>query len=268
MLPHSGKIAIAVGLLIGVLALPQYALCGGNGKEIPQDNLSASLKTFGIDTESDDEETRALLNMWSNHLQESTRFSSDDYLAAIESLQRDYFKAIALLNQRITETNSFRDDYTSRWLRDLNQKFGADFIVKNRKAILDNFSAIISRSYHQYGKELKDVIYIETMLYGSYKEFFNSFIKFYQNELSPDDKERLKARKDAAEKLLGLIGEASITLMHENLVLNERMNNNRAKKHGQELFEFFNSHTLSKHFEISKAADDLDAAIQRYSNHK
>jgi len=269
MLPYSRKIFLVVGLLIGILIFPIYTLCSSGGKEdSPQDHLSGSLKAFGIDAHADDEATRTLLELWSNYLEERTHFSSADYLEAIESQQLDYYKAINLLNKRITDTNNFRNDYTSRWLKDLNRKFGPEFIVGNREAILHNFAAIISRSYHQYGKELKDLVYIETMLYGSYKEYFNSFMKFYEDELSPGDQVKLKARKDVAETLLNLIGEASITLMHENLVLSERMNNNRARKHSKELFEFFDSHSLSKFFEISKASDDLDAAIQNYKNQK
>ncbi len=189
-------------------------------------------------------------------------------MEAIKSLQIDYYKAISVLSSKIEETKKHRENYSPAWVTDLVQLFGKDYIVNNRKAVYDNFGAIIGRSYHHYSKEMKELIYIETMLYGSYREYFSSFVEFYDEVLNADQKIKLKTRKDAAVNLLNLINQASYRQLYENEILFERMRDSRAKKHDKELFNFFKKHSLSKNFDVSKASDDLDAAIKNYKREK
>ena len=244
--------------------------CSGPDESIAinaaNNKISRSIEEFKAISNSDDEATRALINKWSEHLQAISHFSNMDYLAAIKSLEIDYYKAISVLNSKIQETKQHRKNYSSVWVTDLTQQFGKVYIVKNRKAIFDNFGAIIARSYHHYGSEMKELIYIETMLYGSYQEYYSSFIKFYDRELDSDQKMKLKTRKDAADNMLKLINEASYRQLYEKEILFERMRNNKAMEQDKELFEFFRKHPLSTYFDVSKASDDLDAAIQIYKN--
>lgn len=273
MRPHKSKL-IGTILVTPLLALFFFhnSACSSQDESVATDatksEISRSIEEFKAISNSDDQVTNALLNKWSEHLQAISRFSSIDYLEAIQSLEKDYHKAISVLSSKIEETKEHRKKYSSAWVIDLTQQFGKEYIIKNRKAILDNFLAIIGRSYQHYGKEMKELIYIETMLYGSYQEYFESFIKFYEEELSNDQKMKLKTRKDAADNLLNLINEASFRQLYENEILFERMRNSRAMKYDKELFDFFKNHSLSTNFDVSKASDDLDAAIKNYENEK
>ncbi len=60
---------------------------------------------------------------------------------------------------------------------------------------MDNFGAIISRDYHKYGKELKNLIYIEAMLYGSYREYFGMFIDYFNREIDDGPEKKYKQEK-------------------------------------------------------------------------
>ncbi len=127
---------------------------------------------------------------------------------------------------------------------------------------MDNFGAIISRDYHKYGKELKNLIYIEAMLYGSYREYFSVFIDYFNREIDDGARKKLQTRKEAAQAFLDLINEVSFTRMHENYVLKEKMADNMAIEQDKELFLFFKDHALSQFFDMSKACSDLRRVIK------
>lgn len=234
----------------------------------PDDNegneayIGRVFQIFSKTLESDDKETQLLLNRWNKYLISASHFSNADHQEAIESQQIEYFNAISDLNKRIEETNNFRKEYSSSWVDDLLGKFGEEYVKKNRDAILDNFGAIIARSYHQYEKELQDLIYVETMLYGSYKDYFSMFLDFYNEKLDDHGRKKLMPREKAAVAFLELIQDVSFTHMHQTYVLRDKMEENRARKNNKDLFLFFREHPVSQNFDISKANNDLERAIQ------
>ncbi len=233
-----------------------------DGSKKSEAYITKILQFLSETSADDDTKTQALMKQWDDHLLGIKDFSSTEHFLAIVNQQSDYYKAITDLNDRIKETNNYRKQYSSAWIDDLINHFGKDFLQNNRTVIIDNFGAIMAWSYHHYVEELKDLIYIETMLYGSYKEYFGMFIQFYNEELDDEGRKKLKTRKDVAESFLSIIYNASFTKMHETLVLTEKMADNRAKKLNEELFHFFKEHPLSRNFNLSKAGNDLDKAIQ------
>ncbi len=232
-----------------------------NYGQIEKNNIPELIQAFTDTLEPDDQQIPELLDKWNDYLFRISRFSNEEYIVAIENQQLDYNGAVVKLNKRIEKTDTYRKGYSSKWIDDLGDKFGKGFVADNREQILDNFGAIIARNYHLYADELKNLIFIEAMLYGSYKEYFGMFLDFYKKEMSTTGQKQLKQHKEAAESLLDLTRKASIAQMYERLGLTEKMEENRAKNYSEELFVFFKEHPLSKYFDISKASDDLDAAI-------
>jgi hypothetical protein len=230
--------------------------------------IAKAFQAFAIKLESDDEETRKLMNQWNEYLIRVSHFSCEDYFSAINKQQMGYLKAISILGDQIKNTNSQRDEYSSSWVDDLTHHFGIDFIENNRKAIVSNFLAIGNRSYHQYENELKDLIYIETMLFGSYKKYFDMFLEFYNEKIHNEGRKKLKSRKDAADAFLSIIGDISFANMHETMVLSENLADNWARNINEELFLFFKKHSLSRYYDYAKASDDLNAAIQSGKSEK
>ncbi len=220
-----------------------------------------ALTVFADAMAKEDEKIPALLNQWNDHLMQISYFSNDDYINAIGSQQADYYKAINDLNDLITKSNHNPKNHSSKWIDDLNHKFGKNFIKANRDVILDNFRAVICRDYRSYEEGIKNLTYIEAMLYGSYKEYFGNFLDFYNQELSSEDKEKLSSRKDVAEAFLAIIDDVSFTQMYETNVLKEKMADISAQKQNKELFLFFKKLSASHNFDISKADKDLKKAV-------
>ncbi|MEJ2156488.1 MAG: hypothetical protein P8X96_14205, partial [Desulfobacteraceae bacterium] len=111
---------------------------------------------------------------------------------------------------------------SSAWVNDLTRRFGREYITKNRNAILDNFAAIMSRSYHQFEEELKNTIYAEEMLFESYKKYFNLFLDFYNNETSDSGRRILNPLKKAAEAILALLDDVSYVSFQKTYMLREK----------------------------------------------
>lgn len=220
-----------------------------------------AMNVFANSIAKEDEKIPALLNQWNDHLMYISHFSNNDYINAIGSQQSDYYKAINDLNDLITKLDHNQKNHSSKWIDDLSNKFGKDFIRANRNVILDNFRAVICRDYRSYEEGIKNLTYIEAMLYGSYKEYFGKFLDFYNQELSSDDKEKLSSRKDVAEAFLEIIGDVSFTQMYETDVLKEKMADISAQKQNKELFLFFKGLSGSHNFDISKADKDLKEAL-------
>ena len=68
---------------------------------------------------------------------------------------------------------------------------GEGYIKNNKEAIISSLYAITTET--NYEKELKELVYTETILYGSYKKYIGMFLDFYKEKLN--DEERLSENK-------------------------------------------------------------------------
>jgi hypothetical protein len=238
------------------LGIPQSEESNNN-----EQNLSKAIQAFGQALVSDDEETKEVVRQWDDYIVSVTDFTNDEHIAAIGAQKRAYLKALKDLNDRISEIDAVEKQYTSAWIDDLKIRFGREFIIKNRRTILDNFGAIIAGSYHQYEEQLKNVIYAEEMLFGSYKKYFNLFLDFYNKEASYYGRRILDSRKQAAEAVLALINDVSYVGFYKTYALKENLAGNRAQKLNKELYLFFKGHEIYRNFDLSKACKDLNEAV-------
>lgn len=232
------------------------------GNKDINDLLSHATSHFYDLLSSDSEATRTHLNQWDEHLFSLTRFSNLDYCIAMKSQQVSYYKAIVDLNEKLEEIDLHRKNHSSEWISDLSNRFGKDFVRENRKEILNNFLAIMNRSYRSYEENLKDLIYQEAMLYGSYKEYFGQFLDYYENSLNSEGKKTLSLRKDLAKAILSIIDDVSITNLYETKALYERMADYQAQNQNKALFSFFNELPNSSSINIFEANEDLRKAVR------
>jgi hypothetical protein len=161
----------------------------GEGQIIETD-ITEAVGLFQSALISSDEETTVVLYQWENYLKSVSHYSNADYFNAIKSQQHDYMNAIAELGSLIEQEKKSRKDHAPSWIDDLIKRFGKDCLTEKREAIFKNLSYIAARSTKNYKAELRDLFYIEAMLYGSYREYFGKFIKFYNKET--DDAGRIK----------------------------------------------------------------------------
>jgi hypothetical protein len=221
------------------------------------EHIGGALAAFHKAMEKDDEETRTILKQWDHYFLNVSNYSGADYLDAIKKQQVDYHKSIIAIGDIIDKAKESRTkEYSSSWVNDLIVRFEKDYIKKNREAIIWSMHAI-SNSDVNFETELKNLIYIETMLYGSYQKYLNNFLDFYKETLDDNAKIKLKSRKDAAESFLAIIDKISFTSMYNDTVLSKIVSENKARQLNEEVYLFLKNHPSSYTFGALRALEDL-----------
>jgi hypothetical protein len=204
----------------------------------------------------DDKETKELLSQWDNYLISVSHYSNTDYTNALNRQLTDYFKAITDIGDIIKRNKAKRkSEYSSTWVDDLVNHFGKEFIKKNKTAIKRSLLAFPSDD--DFERKLKDLIYIETMLFGSYKKYFGMFLNYYKEELDDNAQKKIESHKHIAEYFLRLIDKASFASMHNTTVLHNVLAENKARQLNDDVFTFLKNHPLSHTFGDFRALQDL-----------
>lgn len=225
------------------------------------ENFSIALQAFGKALESDDEETLSLLKDWNDYLIAATHYSNDSYVKAIEIQQTQYFKSLTAFGSSITQAEKKEKEYSSSWIDDLIKHFGKDFIKKNQDSVISSLKTFIT-SDDAYKKELKDLIYAEAMLFGSYRRYYGLFSSFYNEELDQKSQKKLETRKNLAEAILKITAQKPLTSMHDTTGLQKILAENEARKLNEEVYNFLKNHPLSYTFSDIRAFDDLMKVVR------
>jgi uncharacterized protein YukE len=219
--------------------------------------LAGAIQAFSEALASEDEEAKNILKRWKNYLISVSHFSNTNYTNAINKQLADYYKAIADTNNTLQENKAKRkSEYSSSWVGDLVNHFGIEFIKKNKTAIKYCLMAI-SFPDESFERKFKDLMYIEAMLFGSYKRYFGLFLTFYKEELDQNEQNKIEPHKKIAENYLALIDNVSFASMHNTTVLQNILTENKARRLNDEVFRFLKAHPLLHTFRNTKALDDL-----------
>jgi hypothetical protein len=221
------------------------------------ERFARMLQAFGEVQGPDDKETKYLLMQWDDYLISTSYYSNTDHIAAIIMQLTDYYEAIADISSNIKKNNAKRkSEYSSSWVDDLVSRFGMEFVKKNKGVILQSWEAVFSFD-ETFEKNLKDLVYIETMLFGSYEDYFGMFLTFYKKELDQNAQEKMASYKKIAKYFLALIDKASFASIHNTTVLKRVLAENKARHLNEEVFQFFKNHPLAHTFEEPRALNDL-----------
>jgi hypothetical protein len=226
--------------------------------------LAGALQAFSEALASEDEETRNILKQWEKYIISVSHFSNTNYAKAINKQLIDYYKAIADLGNSIEGNKAKRkSEYSSSWVDDLVNHFGIEFVKKNQMAVKQSLLAF-ANSDESFERKLKDLIYIETMLFGSYKRYFGLFLTFYKEKLDQSAQKKIEAHKKIAENFLALIDKVSFASMHNTTVLLNILSENKARLLNDEVFTFLKSHPLSYTFDdLIRALEDLKKVTEK-----
>jgi hypothetical protein len=228
-----------------------------------EQHLARVIQAFGEAQESDDKETKYLLKQWENYLISASHYSNSDHLNAINKQLTDYYKTIADVGNIIEKTGiKSKSQYSSSWVDDLVNHFGIEFVRTNKDVILESWKAIFS-SDEAFEQNLKNLIYTETMLFGSYKDYFGMFLTFYNEKLDQKAQKKMEAYKNIADNFLALIDKTSFASMHDTTVLKKVLSENKARQLNEEVFLFLKAHPLSHTFGDSRALKDFIKAIEK-----
>jgi hypothetical protein len=243
--------------LLRSLGIPQSEASKKNDKI-----FNRILQAYSDVLESDDKETKELLTQWDNYLISVSHYSKTEYANALDTQVTDYRRAIADIENISKKTRAKRkNEYSSSWVDDLINHFGEEFVKKNKIAVNQSLLAISTADDEAFEKKLKDLIYIETMLFGSYKDYFGMFLDFYKEELDDNAQKKLGPRKIIAENFLALIDKVSLTSIHDKNVLRTLLADNKARQLNNEVFMFLKGHPVSHTLEFIRALEDFKKAI-------
>lgn len=225
--------------------------------------LAGAIKAFDEVLASVDEETKDILKQWETYIISVSHFSNTNYANAINKQLTDYYRAISDTNKTLQETRAKRKNgYSSSWVDDLVSHFGMEFVKENKSAIK---YCLMTISYpdESFEDKLKNLVYIETMLFGSYKRYFGLFLTFYEEELDQNAQNKVEPHKKIAENFLALIDKASLSSMYNTTVLQNLLTENEARRLNDEVYTFLKAHPLSYTFRNSEALVDLSKVTER-----
>lgn len=182
----------------------------------------------------------------------------------LDQLTKDIQESLRSLGIPASEekNNRSKKDYSSSWVDDLVNHFGKEFIIKNKMAILESLLALVN-SNEAFERKLKDLIYVEAMLFGSYKDYYGMFLTFYNEKLDDSAQKKIEAHKKIAENFLALIDKVSLTSMHNTTVLRNILIENEARRLNNEVFTFLKAHPLSHTFRGSRPFEDLKKVTEK-----
>ena len=150
------------------------------------------LKLTGYLGSDQNEEVNRLLSGWSDYVLNITKFSSNDYLEAIQGLQTDYYNEISHYEDIIAFEKAERKKHSSKWLDDLIEQFGKEYIKKNKAAVIANIQLLSENIKDAYYKSVSEkLIYREAILYGVYRNYFRMFTDYFKT-LKPEAQGRLR----------------------------------------------------------------------------
>ena len=216
-----------------------------------------AIRAFNEASGVEDEKNTELQTRWDTFLSDNTHYSNDDYTYAIEIQAGDYQKAVVDFSNIIKVNNEMQKSTdSSLWINDLINHFGKAYIVKNRKSIQWSLLAL-SNFNDAYTESLKELIFRETMLYGSYQRYFSLFLNFYYDKLDDNGKKQMGPRQKFAAAFLKIITKPPIKSMHDDTVLLKKMNEHKAQQLSNDIFEFMQNHPLSNRLDPMQAMDDL-----------
>lgn len=229
-----------------------------------EQNSTDFLKAFSNLTESASKENQHLLDGWNEYIIRVLGYSNAEHLNVIEQLTHDYAGSYNALNEKYEkDREQDKIQYTSEWLDDLVERFGKDFVCNSRRAILLNMMiAFDRRNAEKYDQDAKEIISKELVLYLAYERYLTVFIDYY-NKLSEEDREKMKAWKEVADKYLSITNRSHFAEIYYGRHMEKKIDDNVMQKENKELYTYFKNadHPFGS-WALSRARKDMDRFIE------
>ncbi len=200
-------------------------------------------------------------NKWDNFLKERTHFSNNEYQMALRKLEFEFEQSYAKLDQCIRYADEERDKYSSSWLKDLQKRFGKEYVKKNIASIRFILLALPSNSFQPCKDDLKEAFYCEYRYLEAAKDYVHEFLEFSET-LDKEGRIELGSRIMAGEAYIKsfkyplhstLSNEGSRDALY-SIALKTR------KKLDPRLIDFFTHHQFFRRpFALKQAIDDLNS---------
>ena len=227
-------IVLAIVLLSMIICLTAAIASskGGNSTDFSQ--------VFSDLMESTAKENKELLVGWNDYLIKVVGHSNADHLKVIEEFTKDYAKALKAIDEKYAkDRKQDKMNYTSKWLDDVTERFGKEFVCNNITAIMMNMIIAFQRTdAKRYDQDANEIISKESILYLAYESYLNHFMDYY-HQLSEKDRKKMNAWKVVAEKYLSITNRSHFAFTHYGRHLNNKMEENAMQKKNNELYMYF-----------------------------
>jgi hypothetical protein len=250
-----------------VLAIPLFlvSLCLAADNAFSKEEESSNFyQAFSNLIESAPEDNKHLLDGWNDYLTKVLGYSNAEHLKAIEELTIDYAKAFKAIDEKYAkDREQDKINYTSKWLDELVERFGKDFVSNNKRAVMLNLMMAFNRSdAKKYDQDAKDILSKELTLYLAYESYLGVFMDYY-NQLSEQDQKKMKAWKEVAEKYLSITKSSHFAFIYYGSRMKYKILDNVMQKGNKELYIYFKKRTFPfGSWAFSKARQDMDMFIE------
>ncbi len=261
MLLHSIK-KYSVGSAM-VLLLMSVCLTAGVA-DSKEGNSAISQQDFLDLFASAPRENKELLDGWNDYIIRVLGYSNAEHLEVIHELTLDYAGAVKVLDEKYeNDLKQDRINYSSKWLRELVDRFGRTFVCKNKRIIMMNLMMAIGRSNaEKYDPAAKDVLSKESILNLAYQRYLGVFMQYYNN-LSGKDQVEMKPWKDVAERYLANTGKSHFATAYYGMRMKDKIRNHALEKENKELYLFFKDTNLPfGSGAVDNAEKDIDMLIE------
>ena len=202
-----------------------------------------------------------IIRQWRKDVYKITDFTVEDHITVIESLQREQTELYEQFDLCDAQAKAAIRNYSSRWLADLKNKFGLDYLKKNRDEVFVCIGAMIYLQTDHYCRTTQEKLLInEDTLATAYERYCDLFNEFYDT-LQKDKKSLLADQHEQVSKLLDSIKhELNDIVTHQNIMT--KIFEEKAMRLNKELYLYMkNDLNMVTMFDPLKAGDDFKRLI-------
>ncbi|MGD9217017.1 MAG: hypothetical protein PVJ84_19560 [Desulfobacteraceae bacterium] len=219
---------------------------------------------FSTLIETGSKENKHLIEGWNEYIIKVLGHSNTEHLKVIEELTIDYAKAFKAFDEKY-EIDLKHDtiQYTSKWLDQLVEQFGKNFVCNNKRVIMLNLMTAYDRSEgKKYDFEANKIISKELVLYLAYERYLEVFIDYY-NQLNENDQKKMNAWKEVAEKYLSIAKRSHFAQIYYGSHMKYKIIDNAMQRENNELYMFFKKTDFPYGSgALKKAEKDLDEFVE------
>ena len=201
-----------------------------------------------------------LIRQWRKDVHEITTFTVEDHITVIESLQKEHVKLYEKYNHCAEQLTTAGQNYSSQWLTDLKNKYGLDYLKKNKEAVIMCLAALATPPMDHYCCTPQEKLATnEAALKVAYRGFCDLFNRFYDN-LQNDQKSLLaNQHKQVARLLESACSNPGIAV--DYYTVRSKLIEQRAMRLNKELYLYMKNDLNILTVNLFKAVDDLKRLI-------
>lgn len=208
----------------------------------------------------EDKETAKLLYRWQKYIEGKKQYSNEAIIAAIMNYQINYWNSLSELSGCIDEmTAQEKQNSSVKWLKDIKEKHGEEYLRDNRRSIVAVISAAHSmNSENMCGMKWKSAFANEKLFFHVCHPYLTEFLSFYE-QLDENGKAKLKSRREFVSILLRDMERGYVGVIYDGFsTLRPHMDDFRAKRENQELYSLLMKQPeLKRPFDIDPVFDYL-----------